>query len=82
MGHLVRHGIPWRTGDINEPENVALLREIELRGGEVKPKEIYPAIRKHFPEITDEDAPSSFVTRLQATGVEVIVAKGSNHRDG
>ncbi len=23
-----RHGIPWRTGDINEPENVALLREI------------------------------------------------------
>ena len=22
-----RHGIPWRTSDINEPENVALLRE-------------------------------------------------------
>lgn len=23
-----RHGIPWRTSDINDPENVALLREI------------------------------------------------------
>jgi DeoR family transcriptional regulator, aga operon transcriptional repressor len=32
--------------------------------------------------VTDEDSPSSFVSRLRSAGVEVIVAKRSNHRDG
>jgi Mrr N-terminal domain len=34
---------------------LALLYEIQLRGGDAKPLEVFPALRKHFSEITDED---------------------------
>lgn len=34
---------------------LALLNEIQSSGGRAKPSEIYPRMRRYFPEITDED---------------------------
>ncbi len=34
---------------------LALLRELEMAGGAAKPSDIYPRMRNHFPEVSDED---------------------------
>ena len=41
---------------------LALLHEIELRGGQAKPQDVYGTIRGYFPEITDEDASIQLTT--------------------